>query len=73
MARSKVKYGLRAYPYSLIEAGHMGQNIQLAASEIGIGSCPVSGFIDDTVKKILDLTDDEIPVYSISVGKVKKG
>ncbi len=73
IARSEVKYGLRSYPYSLIEAGHMGQNIQLSASEIGIGSCPVSGFIDDTVKKILDLTDDEIPIYSISIGKVKRG
>lgn len=51
----------------------MGQNIQLVASEIGIGSCPVSGFVDDTVKKILDLTDDEIPIYSISIGKIKKG
>lgn len=73
IARSEVKYGLRAYPYSLIEAGHMGQNIQLSASEIGIGSCPVSGFVDDTIKKILDLTDDEIPIYSISLGKIKKG
>jgi SagB-type dehydrogenase family enzyme len=73
IARSEVKYGLRAYPYSLIEAGHMGQNIQLSASEIGIGSCPVSGFIDDTIKKILDLTNDEIPIYSISIGKVKRG
>jgi len=71
IARSEVKYGLRSYPYSLIEAGHMGQNIQLSASEIGIGSCPVSGFVDDTVKKILDLTDDEIPIYSISIGKIK--
>jgi len=73
LARSEVKYGLRAYPYSLIEAGHMGQNIQLAATEIGIGSCPVSGFLDDTVKKILDLTDDEIPIYSISIGKIRRG
>ena len=72
IARSEVKYGLRAYPYSLIEAGHMGQNLQLAASEIGVGSCPVSGFVDDTVKKILDLTEDEIPIYSISIGKIKK-
>ena len=73
IARSEVKYGLRAYPYSLIEAGHMGQNIQLAAFEIGIGSCPVSGFVDDNVKKIFDLTDDEIPLYSISIGKSKRG
>ena len=68
IARSEVKYGLRAYPYSLIEAGHMGQNIQLKSAELGIGSCSVSGFIDDTVKEILDLTDDEIPIYTISIG-----
>jgi nitroreductase len=50
----------------------MGQNIQLASSEIGIGSCPVSGFVDDNIKKILDLTNDEILIYSISIGKIKK-
>jgi len=69
LSRSEIKYGYRAYPYSLIEAGHMGQNILLAASEIGIGSCPVSGFVDDTVAKILDLTEGEIPIYTISIGR----
>jgi SagB-type dehydrogenase family enzyme len=72
ISRSEVKYGLRAYPYSLIEAGHMGQNIQLASREIGIGSCPVSGFVDATIKYILDLTENEIPIYSISLGHISK-
>jgi len=66
-----VKYGLRAYPYSLIEAGHMGQNIHLTCAELGIGSCPVSGFVDNTLSKILGLTEEEIPIYSISLGKAK--
>lgn len=71
ISRSEIKYGYRAYPYSLIEAGHMGQNILLAATEIGIGACPVSGFVDDTVIKILDLTEGEIPIYTISIGRKK--
>lgn len=71
IARSEVKYGLRAYPYSLIEAGHMGQNILLASAEIGVGACPVSGFVDDTVINLLDLSKNEIPIYSISLGKKK--
>ena len=71
LARSEVKYGLRAYPYSLIEAGHMGQNIHLACAELGLGSCSVSGFVDDSVKEVLDLTEDEIPIYTISLG-IKK-
>ncbi|PJC45591.1 hypothetical protein CO037_00750, partial [Candidatus Pacearchaeota archaeon CG_4_9_14_0_2_um_filter_30_8] len=66
------KYGLRAYPYSLIEAGHIGQNILLASSEIAIGACPVSGFVDKKVKEILDLIENEIPIYSISLGNIRK-
>lgn len=72
MARSEVKYGFRAYPYSLIEAGHMGQNIHLTCTKLGVGSCSVSGFVDTSVKEILDLTNDEIPIYSISMGWKKR-
>ena len=72
LSRSEIKYGLRAYPYSLIEAGHMGQNILLASSEIGIGACPVSGFVDKKVNETLDLTENEIPIYSISFGNVRR-
>lgn len=69
--RSEVKYSYKSYPFSFIEAGHMGQNIVLKCAEIGIGVCPVSGFIDDTVKEILDLTENEIPIYTLSFGKRK--
>lgn len=71
ISRSEVKYGYNAYNYSLLEAGHMGQNIHLACTEIGVGSCSVSGFVADSVKEILDLTDEEIPLYTISIGKRK--
>lgn len=71
LARSEVKYGPRAYPLSLIEAGHIGQNIHLTCTEIGLGSCSVSGFVDETVKEVLDLTENEIPIYTISFGKRK--
>jgi len=67
-----VKYGTKAYPFSLIEAGHMGQNILLTANDLGIGSCPIGGFIDETIAEVLDLTEDEIPIYTISLGNVNK-
>lgn len=69
--RAEVKYGLRAYPYSLIESGHMAQNMQLACAEIGLGACSVSGIVDEVVREVLDLTNDEIPIYSVSFGKIK--
>lgn len=72
LSRSEIKYGKRAYPYSLIEAGHMGQNILLAATEIGVGSCPVSGFINSEIEEMLDLTNDEIPIYSICLGHKRR-
>lgn len=71
ISRSEVKYGARAYPYSLLEAGHMGQNIYLICAEQKIGCCSVSGFVDDTIKEILDLTDEELPIYTISIGRKK--
>ena len=71
ISRSEVKYGYKAYPFSFIEAGHMGQNILLACTEIGLGACPVSGFLDDTIIKLLDLGEGEIPIYTISFGKRK--
>jgi len=71
IARAEVKYGVRAYPYSLIESGHMGQNVHLACAEMGFGSCSVSGFVDETIRELLDLTESEIPIYSISLGRKK--
>lgn len=41
-------------------------------SQIGVGSCSVSCFVDNSVIEILDLTEDEIPLYTISVGKRKR-
>lgn len=42
--------------------------MQIACVELGIACCSVSGFVDDTVSKILDLVGDEFPIYSISIG-----
>jgi SagB-type dehydrogenase family enzyme len=70
ISRSEVKYGWKSYPYSLIEAGHIGQNIALTCEKFGIGSCPVGGFVNDTVSELLDLTEDEIPLYVIGFGSI---
>jgi SagB-type dehydrogenase family enzyme len=68
MSRSEVKYGIRAYPFSLIEAGHMGQNITLSCTELGVGSCAIGGFVNDRITELLDLTNDELPIYVIAFG-----
>lgn len=70
--RTEVKYGIKAYPYSLLEAGHIAQNVQLACTKYNIGSCTIGGFVNDIITEILDLTKEEIPLYVIGIGKVKK-
>ena len=72
MSRSDVKYGLKAYPYSLLEAGHMSQNILISFTKYGIGSCAVGGFVNRKITNLLDLTEDEIPIHVIGFGYPKQ-
>ena len=64
-----MKYGYKAYPFSYLEAGHLAQNILLAAAGSQINACPVGGFVDQALVDLLDLTGDEIPVYVIAAGR----
>jgi len=68
-ARLTWKYGERSYRYVLLEAGHAGQNLQLAAAALGLDSCPIVGFYDDRVHDLLDVDGvSEILLYSLFVG-----
>jgi SagB-type dehydrogenase family enzyme len=68
-ARSLGKYGDRGYRYLLFEAGHVAQNIDLAAAELGLGACNLGGFFDDELAGLLTLdVEHELPVYATAVG-----
>lgn len=67
--RMQKKYGPRGYRYILLEAGHAAQNICLAATELGLGSLCMGGFIDSVVNSALGLRPhDEGVVYGVAVG-----
>jgi len=69
-ARSKWKYKERAYRYIYIEAGHIAQNLALAAIALGLGSCPVGAFDDGEVNNLLGLDGiDESVVYTTAIGR----
>ena len=42
--RSRFKYGARAYRFALLEAGHLGQSLLLAAAALDVATTPVGGF-----------------------------
>ena len=69
LSRSEVKYRHKGYNFSLLEAGHMAQNIQLACEARGLGSCGVGGYVDHEIAEMLDLTEEELPLYVIAVGR----
>lgn len=69
--RNRIKYGDRGYRFSLIEAGHMGQNICLFAANRGLGTCALGGYIDAEVDKLLDIQlVRETTLYVIATGSI---
>jgi SagB-type dehydrogenase family enzyme len=67
--RAHFKYGERGYRFTLLEAGHICQNVLLMATALGLGAVAVGGFIDDEVNDLVDIDGvDEAAVYLIAVG-----
>jgi len=69
--RSKGKYGERAYRYIYLDAGHIAQNVALAAAALGLGSCPIAALYDDEVNALVGVDGrTESVVYMTSVGRI---
>lgn len=72
--RSKWKYGQRAYRYVYLDAGHIGENLALAAVSEGLGSCQIAATFDDEVNQILGVDGvEESVVYMSVVGAPLRG
>lgn len=68
--RSKWKYRQRAYRYVYLDAGHIAQNLALAAAALGLGSCQIAALYDDEVNGLLGLDGaEESVVYMSAVGR----
>jgi SagB-type dehydrogenase family enzyme len=72
--RAKWKYEQRAYRYIYLDAGHIGENLALAATAIGLGSCQVGALFDEEVNRIVgvDGTEEGV-VYMSAVGRPHLG
>jgi SagB-type dehydrogenase family enzyme len=69
--RLRWKYESRTYRYALLEAGHLGQNVYLVATSMGMGACAVGSFADDGLNNMLEVDGQhEAAVYMLAVGKV---
>lgn len=67
--RTQKKYGPRGYRYILLEAGHIAQNLCLLATEQGLGSLCMGGFMDSKLNRFLGLDGiHEAAVYGVGIG-----
>lgn len=69
LERTMWKYSdSNAYRVVLIEAGHIGQNIMLAATENGLIACPTAALAHTAIKNLLGLTRlTQTPLYALTL------
>ena len=65
------KYGDRVYRYLHMDAGHLGQRLNLAAIGLGLGVSGIAGFFDDLVNEVLGIPSDEAVLYITTLGRVR--
>ena len=68
--RMRWRYGERGYRYLLLDAGHVCQNLYLAAEALQCGVCAIAAFADEAVDRLLGFDGEErFTLYLATVGK----
>ena len=68
--RSAQKYGDRALRYAYLDAGHLAQNLHLAATAMGLGACMIGAFFDDEMNALVGVDgEEEAVIYAACVGR----
>ncbi len=67
--RAMWKYRERAIRYIFLDAGHICQNLMLAATALNLGCCPVGAFFDEEVESLAGVDGvEEVALYLAAVG-----
>jgi len=71
-SRSTKIYGTRGSErYVCIDLGHSAENVYLQAEALHLGTCAIGAFADDEVKKVMQLPEEETPLYIMPIGQYK--
>ncbi len=77
VARCVWRYHERAWRYMYLDAGHIMQNLALAATAMGLGLCPIGAFYDREVDEFFGLDQGEgdaggeTVMYMGSIGRLR--
>lgn len=66
---SVAQYGDRVYRYLHMDAGHLGQRLNLAAIRLNLGVSGIAGFFDNQVNEVLGIPEDEAVLYITTLGR----
>jgi len=64
------KYGDRGRDrYVCMDLGHSAQNVYLQAEALHLGTCAIGAFNDEAVRNVMQLPENEEPLYIMPVGQ----
>lgn len=70
--RAEWRYGIYAHRTALIDVGHIGQNLYLAATGIGLGTCGIAAISHEACAALFELDGEgEFAVYAAPVGTIR--
>mgnify|MGYP001059972638 CR=1 FL=1 len=65
------KYKQRAYRYIYLDAGHMAQNLGLAATSLSLGCCHIGSMFDNEINELLGIDGiKESIIYMTVIGQI---
>lgn len=72
--RSVFKYGNRGYRFTLIEVGHVAQNLHLVLQGLGLSGVSIGGFFDREIDNLLRLDGiNHSTLCMVAIGKDAEG
>ena len=71
--RAEWRYGIYAHRVALVDVGHVGQNLYLACTGTGLGTCAIGAFSHEACNELFGLDGgEEYVVYTAPVGTVRE-
>jgi SagB-type dehydrogenase family enzyme len=70
--RAEWRYGTHSHRVALLDAGHLCQNLYLAVTALGMGTCGIGAFSHDECNRVFGIDgEEEYMVYTAPVGTIR--
>lgn len=71
--RAEWRYGIYAHRVAMMDVGHVGENLYLAATALGLGTCAIGAFQHELCCRLFGLDGkEEYIVYAAPVGTIRE-